>query len=150
MVNILLGLLKGIFAMKFGWLIAIVIGIILGGSIIKNILTGSFSVAKFASGFNPFSGGVQGKLIYYGLIIFACFCVYHFIMRPTYSYDTDFKNQIHNNQDVMIDQRVGTIEGCDVNVLFGLIKIGCKSQPITKTVNVNPVCEKCKSKVEKK
>jgi hypothetical protein len=127
-----------------------VAGIIIGGSLIKNILTGSFSIAKFASGFNPFAGGVQGKLIYYGLIIFGCFCVYHFIMRPTYSYDTDYKNQIHHNQDVMIDQRVGTIEGCTVNLGWGLIKLGCKSQPITKTVNVNPECEKCKTKEVKK
>jgi hypothetical protein len=148
--NILFTILKAILGMKFGWLIAIVAGVIIGGSLIRNILTGSFNVAKFAGGFNIFTGGVQGKLIYYGLIIFGCFTVYHFIMRPTNSYDTDYKNQIHHNQDVMIDQRVGTQEGCNVNLLFGLVKLGCKSQPITKTVNVNPECEKCKTKEIKK
>jgi hypothetical protein len=150
MVNILLGLLKGILGMKFGWLIAIVVGVILGGSIIKNIFSGSFNVAKFASGFNPFTGSVQGKLIYYGLIIFGCFVAYHFIMRPTNSYDTDYKNHIHNNQDVMIDQRVGTNNACDVNLFFGLIKLGCRQDPITKTVNIDPICEKCRKNEVKK
>jgi hypothetical protein len=142
MINIIFGLLKTILGMKFGWLIAIVAGIIIGGSLIRNILSGSFSVAKFAGGFNIFAGGVQGKLIYYGLIIFACFTAYHFIMRSTYSYDTDYKNQIYQNQDVMLDQRVGTQEGCNVNLFFGLVKIGCKSQPITKIVNNSCDCEK--------
>ena len=128
--------------MKFGWLIAIVVGIVIGGSIIRNILSGSFSVAKFAGGFNIFTGGVQGKLIYYGLIIFGCFVVYHFVMRATYSYDTDYRNQIYDNQDVMVDQRAGTQEGCNVNLFFGLVKIGCKSQPITKIVNNSCDCEK--------
>jgi hypothetical protein len=150
MINIILGFLKIVLGLKFGWIIAIVAGIVIGGSIIKNILSGSFSVAKFANGFNIFAGGVQGKLIYYGLIIFGCFVAYHFIMRPTNSYDTDYKNNVHHNQDIMIDQRVGTQEGCNVNILFGLIKIGCKSQPITKTVTVNPICEKCKQKETKK
>ena len=139
--NIILGLLKGVLGMKFGWLIAIVAGILIGGSLIRNIFTGSFSVAKFASGFNIFAGGVQGKLIYYGLILFGCFVAYHFIMRPTYSYDTDYKNQIHHNQDVFIDQKVGA--GCiPTKILFGLIQIGCKSEPITKTVNNNCDCKK--------
>jgi len=141
--NIILTLLKGLLGTKFGWIIAIVVGIILGGSLTKNIVNGSFSVAKFASGFNPFSGGVQGKLIYYGLIIFACFTVYHFIMRPTQSFDTDYRNQIQGNQDVFVDQRVGNNNGCDVNLLFGLIKFGCKQDPITKTVNIDPMCEEC-------
>jgi hypothetical protein len=145
MINLLLGILKGLMGMKFGGLIAIMSGIVIGGSLIKNIFSGSFNVAKFAGGFNIFAGGVQGKLIYYGLIIFGCFVAYHFIMRPTYSYDTDYKNQIHHNQDVMIDQRVGTIEGCNVNLFFGLIKLGCKSQPITKTINYEcSSCEKTK------
>jgi hypothetical protein len=142
MVNLLLGLLKGVLGMKFGWLIAIVAGIIIGGSLIKNILSGSFSVVKFASGFNPFAGGVQGKLIYYGIILTICFAVYHQITKDTYSYDTDYKNQIHHNQDVFVDQRVGTKEGCDVNLLFGLIKLGCKSEPMNKTVTYD--CQKCK------
>ena len=146
----ILMLLKGLLGTKFGWIIAIVVGIILGGSLIKNIVSGSFSVAKFASGFNPFTGGVQGKLIYYGIIIFACITVYNFVMRPTNSYDTDYKNQIQGNQDVIIDQRVGTNTGCDVSLLFGLVKLGCKQEPITKTVIVEPVCPDCKVKEIKK
>jgi hypothetical protein len=131
-----LGIIKGILGMKFGWLILIAVGTLVGFSLIKNILSGSFNVAKFAGGFNIFTGSVQGKLIYYGLIIFGCFVAYSFIMRPTTSFDTDYKNTIHHNQDVMIDQRVGNSEGCDVNLFFGLIKLGCKQQPITKTVIV--------------
>jgi len=139
--NILIMIIKAILGMKFGYLLLIVVGIMVGGSILRNILTGSFNIAKFAGGFNIFSGNVQGKLIYYGLIIFGCFVAYHFIMRPTYSYDTDYKNQIHHNQDVMIDQRVGTRDGCAVELLYGAIKIGCKSQPMSKTV-INTVPEK--------
>lgn len=142
MINIILGIIKTLLGLKFGWIIAIVIGIIIGGSIIKNIITGSFSVAKLASGFNPFLGSVQGKLIYYGLIIFGCFCAYHFIMRPTQSYDTDYKNQIHHNQDVIIDQKVGS--SCiPTSILWGIIQIGCDSKPITKTVNNDFGCEGC-------
>lgn len=137
---------KFIMNMKFGWLLWMGFSIIMGGSIIRNIFTGSFSVGKLLGGFNIFTGSVQGKLIYYGLIIFGCFVAYHFIMRPTNSYDTDYKNNIQHNQDVMIDQRVGTNNGCDVNLFFGLIKIGCRQQPITKIVNNDTVCEKCNSK----
>ena len=141
MVNFLLGLLKGLLGMKFGWVIAIVIGIIIGGSIIRNIITGSFSVAKFASGFNPFIGSVQGKLIYYGLIIFGCFVAFNFIMRPTYSYDTDYKNQIHHNEDVLVDQRVGAT--CiPTKILWGVIQIGCNSSAQSK--NVDNSCKDCK------
>jgi len=148
--NAILMLLKGLLGMKFGWLIAIVVGVMLGGSLIKNIISGSFSIAKFAGGFNPFSGGVQGKLIYYCIIIFACITAYNFIMRPTNSYDTDYKNQIQGNQDVIIDQRVGTNTGCDVSLLFGLVKLGCKQEPITKTVILEPDCDNCKVKEVKK
>jgi hypothetical protein len=138
-------LISLILGMKFGWVIAIVLGLIVGGSIIKNIISGSFSVAKFAGGFNIFSGGVQGKLIYYGLIIFGCFVAYSFIMRTTYSYDTDYRNNIKGNQDVIIDQRTGPT--CvPTKILFGLIQIGCKSQPITKNVTNNSDCEKCAPK----
>lgn len=143
MTNLLLGLLKGIMGMKFGWLVAIVLGVVIGGSLIRNILAGSFNVAKFAGGFNIFTGGVQGKLIYYGLIIFGCFTVYHFIMRPTYSYDTDYKNQIHHNQDVAVDQRVGAT--CiPTKILWGLIQIGCNSEAMQKNINNNCNCQPIK------
>ena len=141
-------LIKTIMGMQLGHLLLIGGGFIIGLSIIKNIFTGSFSVGKFLGGFNFFAGGVQGKLIYYGLIIFACFTVYHFVMRSTYSYDTDYKNHIHHNADVFTDQRVGTQEGCAFEFGFGLIKLGCKSQPMTKTINYE--CESCKEVKEVK
>jgi hypothetical protein len=146
-----LAIIKFLLGMKFGWLILIGGGIIVGGSLIRNIFTGSFSVGKFLGGFNILAGGVQGKLIYYGLIIFGCFVAYHFIMRPTTSYDTDYKNNIQHNQDVMIDQRVGTNNACNVNLFYGLIKLGCKQDPITKTVIAPPcpVCEKCEDTIQK-
>jgi len=147
--NAILLLLKGLLGTKFGWIIAIVVGVILGGSLVKNIVSGSFSIAKFASGFNPFSGGVQGKLIYYGLIFFACILVYNFVMRPTNSYDTDYRNQITGNQDVIIDQSVGA-KCIPTKILWGLIQFGCTSAPINKTVTVNNECVDCKVKEVRK
>lgn len=140
-------IIKFILGMKFGWIIATVLGLLIGGSLIRNIITGSFSITKFASGFNPFTGSVQGKLIYYGLIIFGCFVVYNFVMRPTTDYDTNYKNQIHHNQDVFIDQKVGA--SCiPTKILWGLIQIGCKSEAMTKTVTTT--CEPCKQEPIKK
>ena len=127
-------LIKTIMGMQLGHLLLIGGGLIIGLSIIKNIFTGSFSVGKFLGGFNFFAGGPQGKLIYYGLIIFACFTVYHFVMRPTYS--TDYKNNIKGNQDIFIDQKVGS-DGCAFEFGFGLIKLGCNSKSPSKTVNNN-------------
>jgi len=139
MTNFLLGLAKMILGLKFGWLLLIVVAIILGGSIIHNIFTGSFNVLKFASGFNPFIGSIQGKLIWLAIWCFIFFTVYQFIMRPTYSYDTDYKNQIHHNQDVMVDQRVGAT--CiPTKILWGLIQIGCNSESMEKNVK-NCKCE---------
>jgi len=123
-------IIKIILGLKFGWLLLIAMAIILGGSLIRNIFTGSFNVAKFAGGFNVLSGGVQGKLIYYGLIIFGCFIVYNFIMRPTTSFDTDYKNNIRDNRDVYLDQRAGETcsEKCIIAIQplgFTLLKVGC-------------------------
>jgi len=143
--NIILTVIKFILGLKFGWAIFLGVGVIFGGSIIKNILGGSFSVTKLLGGFNLFAGGVQGKLIYYGVILILAFGLYHQLTRATTNYDTDYKNNINHNQDVLVDQRVGTNNACDVNLFFGLIKIGCKQLPITKIVNNNPVCEKCNS-----
>jgi len=137
--NIIFGLFKIIFGTKFGYLLAIGIVILFGGSLIKNIFNGSFSVTKFFSGFNPFSGGVQGKLIYYALIAFGCFLVYSFVMRPTYDYNTDYKNQIKNNEDVILDQRVGAT--CiPTKILWGLIQFGCNSEAVDKNVTNNCDC----------
>jgi hypothetical protein len=142
----ILGILKFILGMKFGWLLLIGGGLLIGGSIIKNIFTGSFSVGKFLGGFNLFAGGVQGKLIYYGILAILAFGLYYQLTRATTNYDTDYKNNVHHNQDVAIDQRVGA--GCiPTKILWGVIQIGCDSKPITKTVNNN--CE-CNSKEVKK
>ncbi len=142
MVNLLLVLLKGILGMKFGWLIVIIAGIIIGGSLIKNVISGSFSIGKFASGFNPFLGGVQGKLIYYGLLITLALAIYHQITRPTTDYDTNYKNQIHHNRDIAVDQRVGAT--CiPTKILWGLIQIGCNSEAMQqKNINNNCDCQK--------
>ena len=138
--NIVLSLIKFLLGLKFGWIIAIVVGVVVGGSLIRNIFTGSFSVGKFLGGFNIFTGSVQGKLIYYGLLAILAFGLYHQLTRATWNYDTDYKNHIHNNQDVFIDQTVGT-KGCDVDLFFGLVKFGCNPKSMTKTVNNNCDCK---------
>ena len=133
--SILMSLIKWLLMQKFGIVILIVVGVILLISIVRNILSGSFNVAKFAGGFNPFVGSVQGKLMYYAVFAILAFGLYHQLTRSTTNYDTDYKNQIHHNQDVFVDQRVGTSTGCDVNLFYGLIKLGCKQPPMTKNVN---------------
>ena len=150
MEKLLMALIKGILGMKFGWLIVIVVAVILGFSIIKNIFSGSFNVAKLASGFNPFTGAIQGKLIWLAIWCFIFFTVYNFIMRPTYSYDTDYKNQIHHNEDVLVDQRVGAT--CiPTKILWGLIQIGCNSSAMEKNVENNcKDCEKTDPKTVRK
>jgi len=133
-------ILKFILGMKLGHIILVIGGIVLAGSIIKNIFSGSFNIFKFASGFNPFLGGIQGKLIWLAIWCFIFFTAYQFIMRPTYSYNTDYRNHIRDNQDVFIDQKVGA--GCiPTKILWGLIQFGCKSDPMTKTVTYD--CQKC-------
>ena len=62
-IKIIMGLIKGILGMKFGWLLLIVVASVIGISLVKNIFSGSFNIAKFAGGFNIFTGSVQGKLI---------------------------------------------------------------------------------------
>jgi len=139
----MMSIIKFILGMKVGWLIVSIAGLFIGGSIIKNIITGSFSVGKFFGGFNIFAGGVQGKLIYYGLIIFGCFVAYSFIMRPTYNYDTNYRNQIHHNRDIAVDQRVGAT--CiPTKILWGLIQIGCDSGAMQQNINNCKDCEKIK------
>lgn len=141
--NIILGLLKGILSMKFGWIIAIVVGIVVGGSIIRNIFTGSFNVMKFASGFNIFAGGVQGKLIYYGLLAILAFGLYHQLTRATYDtdYTSNYKNNIVWNRDVNIDQKQ-IINNPEDNLMIGIKIFGFKigiSRPVKSKViqNIN-------------
>ena len=139
-------IIKFIMGLKFGWVILLGVLIIMGGSLIRNIFTGSFSIGKFASGFNIFAGGVQGKLIYYGLILFGCFVAYHFIMRPTTNFDTDYKNTITDNRDVYVDQRVGDIctEKCAVAIQpfgFTILKVGCVTS-CEKSITQQPKIDK--------
>ena len=86
--NLIIPILKFIMGMKIGTAVALVGGGFVLFTLIRNILTGAFSVTKFASGFNIFSGGVQGKLIYYGLLAILAFGLYHQLTRATY--DTDY------------------------------------------------------------
>ena len=88
------------------WLI--VIGILAFiGILVKNIITGEFNLTKFVGGFNIFSGPVQGKLIYYGVIFSIVAAVslgiYHKLTQTTYA--ANYKNQIKAEQ-VVVDQKV--------------------------------------------
>ena len=85
----------------------------------------------------PLLTQISAKAIAY-IVIFAivgtvCFGVYRKIVQTTYS--SDYKNNIHHNQDVIVDQRAGNNTGCSVELLYGLVKIGCKQAPITKITN---------------
>jgi hypothetical protein len=85
----------------------------------------------------PWLTQISAKAIAYiviaAIVGTVCFALYHKITDATYS--SDYKNNIHNNQDVIVDQRAGNNQGCSVELGFGLIKIGCKQQPITKITN---------------
>lgn len=145
MQNIFLMIGKLILGMKFGWVILLALGVILIFSLVRNIISGSFSVGKLASGFNPFTGAIQGKLIWLAIWAFIFFTAYQFIMRETISYDTDYKNQIHHNDDVILDQRVGP-QCIPTKFLWGLIQFGCNSEAIVK----NETNNSCNCKVEEK
>jgi len=132
--SILMSLIKWLLLQKVWGLLLIIFGIIFIIMLIKNIISGSFNLSKFASGF-VFSGPVQGKLIYYAVFAILAFGLYHQLTRATTNYDTDYKNNIHHNADVFVDQRVGTSTGCDVNLFYGLVKMGCKQLPMVKNVN---------------
>jgi len=136
-----MNIMQTILNLKVGYLILIVGGLLLVGSLIKNILYGSFSLGKFVSGFNPFTGSIQGKLIWLAIWCFIFFTVYQFIMRPTTNFDTDYKNNVHHNDDVIIDERVGN-SGCVFEFGWGLIKLGCQQKPIIS--NINEITEKDK------
>ena len=141
MTKILLTVIKIILNMKFGWLILIVVGVIFGLSIIKNIMSGSFNVAKFAGGFNPFVGSVQGKLIYYGLMIILALGLYHQLTRATFDtdYTNTYKNNVHHNEEVTIDQsqHIDTPEDA---LLIGIkifgFKIGISAQATSKPATI--------------
>lgn len=164
--TIILKIFGGILGMKFGWIIAIIAGIVLGLSLLKNIVSGSFSIAKFAGGFNIFAGGVQGKLIYYGVLIILAIGLYHQLTRATWNYNTDYKNNVTSNRDVYLDQRVGDTctDKCILAVQpfgFTLLKVGCvnqctasitqttKTQEPTIAVPVTPIEDKTVKKTDK-
>jgi len=128
--TIVMSLIKGLLGMKFGGVILIAISVILGLSIIKNIFSGSFNVTKFVGGFNPFTGSVQGKLIYYAVFAILAFGLYHQLTRATTEFNTDYRNNIRGNRDVYLDQRVGDncTEKCALAIQpfgFTILKVGC-------------------------
>jgi len=139
--TILMSLIKGILTMKFGWVILTVVGIVMGLSIVKNIFSGSFNVAKFAGGFNIFTGSVQGKLIYYGFLAILAFGLYHQLTRATFDtdYTNTYKNNIHNNENVTVDQSQ-TIQTPEDTLLIGIkifgLRIGISAQSKPKPVTI--------------
>jgi hypothetical protein len=146
--NIPLTLLKGIMGMKFGWVILLVVGLLIGGSLIKNIISGSFSIGKFFSGFNFFAGGVQGKLIYFAVLAILGYGLLHQLTKATTEYNTDYRNNIHHNDDVIVDQRVGE-SGCLVNLGWGLIRFGCNQEAIKVTKEDKVADQTTKNKIPK-
>jgi|GEM_PF-6219680 len=117
--------------------IATIVGVIIFiVTLIINIIKGGFSISKFFGGFNIFAGAVQGKLIFYAIIIAVAFGVYQKIIQPTVR--TDYKNQI-TAENVQIDQRPILPE---VKYLFRVEILGLDihfwrrtSNPSTKTTN---------------
>lgn len=102
----LMNILKAIMGIKIGVGIWIGVGIFVLLLLI-NIFKGTFSIAKFAGGFNVFGEGVMGKLMYYliiGAIVAAiALGIYAKFVQPTQ--ETNYKNLIKNNENVAIDQR---------------------------------------------
>lgn len=101
-------------------------GILFLGILTFNIFKGSFNILKFVNGFNLFAPGVQGKLIYYG-IVFAIVAavalgIYHRFTQETY--ENTYKNQIHHNSIVTVDQRQ-IVNGED-DLFFGVKLFGFK------------------------
>lgn len=139
--SILMSLIKWVLTLKFGWAILIGISIVMGFSIIKNIFSGSFNVAKFVGGFNIFSGSIQGKLIYYGFLAILAFGLYHQLTRATFDtdYTNTYKNNIHNNENVTVDQSQ-TIQTPEDTLLIGIkifgLKIGVNVQSKPKPVTI--------------
>ncbi len=72
------------------------------GVLVFNLIKGTFSISKFFGGFNIFAGAVQGKLIFYAIILAVAFGVYQKIIQPTVR--TDYKNNI-KAETVYIDQK---------------------------------------------
>jgi hypothetical protein len=101
-----MSLIKWLLMQKFGIVILIVVGVILLISLVRNILSGSFNVAKFAGGFNLFTGSIQGKLMYYAVFAILAFGLYHQLTRATFDtdYTNTYKNNIHGNENVTVDQ----------------------------------------------
>lgn len=135
-------------AIKFTpMIITAIIGILIFlVSLIFNIKNKSFNPLKFISGFNIFNGQVQGKLIYF-FIIFSFVAamalgVYNKIVQPTTNYDNNYRNEIKQNEEVVIDQRQIIIPAPETKrfglELFGLhfgFSFNGKSKNIEKVEN---------------
>jgi hypothetical protein len=112
--------------------------------LVFNIFRGTFSIGKFFNGFNIFSTGTQGKLLYYfiiGSIVAAvALGIYHKFTETTYS--SVYKNQV-TADNVTIDQKQIYPSQEDV-LLIGIKIFGFKfgvtyqGTPSNKTTINNP------------
>lgn len=104
----------------------IISGIGFIGTLAFNIFRGTFSIGKFFNGFNIFSGGVQGKLIYYliiGSIVAAvALGIYHRFTQETY--ENTYTNTV-KAEEVVIDQRQ-ILPNPDDSFFFGVKIFGFK------------------------
>lgn len=116
-------------------IIGVLVGVI---SLVVNMLKGSFNISKFFGGFNIFSGGVQGKLIYFAVLAIVGYGLIHQLTKATTEYNTDYRTNLHHNRDVAVDQRVG-VTCIPTKFLWGLIQIGCNSESMKNNV-VNNDC----------
>ena len=81
------------------------IGIAIALLVMLLIKNGAFNLLKFAGGFNIFGAGVFGKLMYYGIFLILAFGLYHQLTRATSDVDYNYKNNVHGNTGVVLDQR---------------------------------------------
>lgn len=125
--KLVLGMIKNLLGMKLIWIIVIAVVVLIVIFLIKNIVKGSFDVAKFAGGFNVFSGQVQGKLIYYFIIfsIVAAVALGIYAKFTDDTYSNTYKNNISNNNEVYVDQRQ-IIESQEDTLMIGIKLFGLK------------------------
>jgi hypothetical protein len=136
-------------AKRIAGIIGVIIFIVV---LVFNIIKGTFSISKFFGGFNIFAGGVQGKLIYYGILLLLGMGLWHQLTKATTEYNTDYKNNIQKNRDVYIDQSVGNGETdkCFVSIEpfgFTLLKAGCVKVKATSIIE-NKIKENSKKEVK--
>lgn len=123
--------------------------------LLRNLKTGAFSPLKFISGFNLFLPGVQGKLIYIGVILIVAaillFGLYHQLTRATYdtNYKNNYKNNIHGNNAVTVDQRQ-IISQPEDTLMIGVKVLGLKVGISAQSKPAVPITVIDNTKVQKK